>query len=189
MFKATERKPLKKYVRREFTEKELYDPVSEALEQKFMILGDVYLENTSNGKFSDGLKEQLDDYSLFILNVERMSPDLTGYLIKKEGYREDKYIIVVEIKGDRPTLKDIYQTKRYAEILQATYALLISPRKLSPERRRFLIKRKGDLTQFYPNKHILIGQFSKHKMSIQIDKELYYSIPEPFIEEPKGEKK
>ena len=176
-------------------EKELYNSVLKALEQKFMTLGDVHLENTSNGRFSEGLKEQLDDYSLFILNVERMSPDLTGYLIKKETYREDKYIIVVEIKRDRPTLKDIYQTKRYAEILQATYALLISPKKLSAERRKFLMKRKGEITQFYTNKHVLIGQSKVTSapmthpgvtpMLIQIDKNLYWNLPEPFKEESK----
>jgi len=177
-------------------EEELYNSVLKALEQKFMTLGDVHLENTSNGRFSEGLKEQLDDYSLFILNVERMSPDLTGYLVKKETYREDKYIIVVEIKRDRPTLKDIYQTKRYAEILQATYALLISPKKLSAERRKFLMKRKGEITQFYNNRQVLIGQskFDKNlvltsprviPMSIQIDKDLYWNLPEPFIEESK----
>lgn len=117
---------------------------------------------------------------------------MTGYLIKKETYREDKCIIVVEIKRDRPTLKDIYQTKRYAEVLQATYALLISPKKLSAERRRFLMKRKGEITQFHPNKQVLIG-YSKvtsapmtrpgvTPMLIQIDTNLYYSIPEPFKE-------
>ena len=183
MSEATERKILKKYIRREFAEEELYDLVSEALELKFRTLGDVHLENTSNGRFSDGLKEQLDDYSLFILNVERMSPDLTGYLVKKERHREDKYFIVVEIKGGRPTLKDIYQTKRYAEILQATYALLISPKKLSAERRKFLMKRKGEITQFHRNRHVLIGRLYTYKRSIQIDKDLYYRIPEPFGEE------
>ena len=68
-------------------EKELYNTVLKVLEQKFKTLGDVHLENTSKKRFSDEMKEQLDDYSLFILKVESMSPDLTGYLIKKEGRR------------------------------------------------------------------------------------------------------
>ena len=161
------------------TEQRLYDPIINALVDKFSPLGKCYFENTSQ-KFSEKLKEQLDDYSLFILNIERMSPDLTGYLIKKETYGESKHIIVAEIKEDKPTLKDIYQTKRYAEILHASYALLISLKKLSMERRKFLIKRKGEITQFYPNKHVLIGQFDESTRSIQIDKELYYDVPEPF---------
>lgn len=165
-----------------FTEEELYNSVSEALERKFMTLGDVHLEITAKGKFSEKMKEELKDYSLFILNIERISPDLTGFVSNEEKFGTSKPIIVVEVKK-RLALKDIYQAKRYAEILEATYALLISPKKLSPERRKFLIKRKGELTQFYPNKHVLIGQFNKSTKSIQIDKDLYYGIiAEPFKE-------
>jgi hypothetical protein len=180
----TERKSLEDVFGKE-KEEELYNSVLKALEQKFMTLGDVHLENTSNGRFSEGLKEQLDDYSLFMLKIEKMSPDLTGYLRKKETYGESKCIIVVEIKKDRPTLKDIYQTKRYAEILKADYALLIAPKKLSTERRKFLIKNKGQITQFYPNKQILIGQFIQYGVYIEIDRELYYDLPEPFKEPTK----
>ena len=102
---------------------------------------------------------------------------------KGMGVRKSKDIIVAEIKI-KPTLKDIYQTKRYAEILNASYALLISPNKLSPERRRYLMKRKEEITRFLPNKQILIGQFRQEMLEyvIQIDKELYYSLPEPFKE-------
>lgn len=166
------------------TEAELYNSVLEALERKFMALGDVHLEITAKGKFSDEMKDELEDYSLFILNIERISPDLTGFILKEEQYRESKFIIVVEVKK-RLALKDIYQTKRYAEILKADYALLVSPKKLSPERRKFLIKRRGELTEFHPRRHVLIGQFKKSTKSIEIDKDLYYDVPEPFKEESK----
>lgn len=167
-------------------EERLYEPITYALKEKFSQLGDCYLENTSK-KFPEQLKEQLDDYPLLILSVEKMSPDLTGYLTRKLPYTGAKQIIVVEIKI-KPTLKDIYQTKRYAEILNASYALLISPNRLSPERRRFLTKRKEQITQFYLNKQVLIGEFHKGlsasgvRDSIHIDKELYYNLPEPFRE-------
>jgi len=164
-------------------EERLYELIIFALQGIFSQLGECYLENTSR-KFSERLKEHLDDYPLLILRVEKMSPDVTGYVIPKGmGVGESKQIIVAEIKL-KPTLKDIYQTKRYAEILNASYALLISPSKLSPERRRFLIKRKGELTQFYPNKHIIIGQFHQQMLKnfIRIGKELYHSLPEPFKE-------
>ena len=164
-------------------EEKLYQLIIYALEEEFSQLGECYLENTSR-KFSEKLKNQLDDYPLFILSVEKMSPDVTGYVIPKGmGVRKSKDIIVAEIKI-KPTLKDIYQTKRYAEILNASYALLISPNKLSPERRRYLMKRKEEITRFLPNKQILIGQFRQHMSVnfIQIDKELYYNLPEPFRE-------
>jgi len=194
MSEATERKPLKKYIRRELTEEELYDLVSEVLELKFRALGDVHLEITATGRFSEKMKDELEDYSLFILNIERMSPDLTGFISDEEKFGKSKPIIVVEVKK-RSTLKDIYQTKRYAEILKATYALLISPEKLSPERRKFLIKRREEITRFHPNLQVLIGQSRRTRepmtrpnvfpMSIQIDKDLYYNVPEPFKEESK----
>lgn len=163
-------------------EERLYQLIIYALKDEFSQLGECYLENTSR-KFSEKLKEQLDDYPLFILSVEKMSPDVTGYVIPKGMGAKSKHIIVVEVKT-KPTLKNIYQTKRYAEILNASYALLISPNKLSPERRRFLIKRKEQITQFFPNKQVLIGQFHQEMRGnfIRIDKELYYSLPEPFRE-------
>jgi len=175
------------------SEKSLYESVLDALKKNFMTLGDVHLEITEK-KFSYEMKQELDDYSLFILNIERMSPDLTGFIRNEEKFGKSKPIIVVEVKK-RLTLKDIYQTKRYAEILNATYALLISPERLSPERRRFLIKRREDITRFYPNRQVLIGQSKETgepmtrpsvvAMSIQIDKDLYYNVPEPFKEDSK----
>lgn len=160
----------------------LYNPIKNALEIKFSDKGKCYFENTSPPRrFSDRLRGQLDDDSLFILKVEKQFPDLTGYVIRKTMAGEIKELIVVEVKEKKPTLEDIYQTKRYAEILKASYGLLISLEKLSVEHRRFLIKRR-EITQFLQDKHILIGQFNKSTKSIQIDNELYYDsqIPEPF---------
>jgi len=175
------------------SEESLYNSVLDALKKRFMTLGDVHLEITAK-KFSYEMKQELDDYSLFILNIEKMSPDLTGFIRNKAKFGKSKPIIVVEIKK-RPTLKDIYQTKRYAEILNATYALLISPKKFSPERRKFLMKRREEITRFHPNSQVLIGQSRRtgenkthpnvFPMSIQIDKDLYYNVPEPFKEESK----
>ena len=167
-------------------EERLYEPIAHALTERFSQLGDCHLENTSK-KFSEQMKGQLDDYPLLILSVEKMSPDLTGYLTRKLPYTGAKQIIVVEIKI-KPTLKDIYQTKRYAEILNASYALLISPNRLSPERRRFLIKRKEEITRFYPDKQVIIGKFFQGSSTagirdaIHIERELYYNLPEPFKE-------
>ena len=164
------------------TEWRLYNPIKNALKINFSDSDECYFENTSPPRrFSDRLKRQLDDDSLFILNIEKNFPDLTGYVLRKTMAGEIKEVIVVEVKEKKPTLKDIYQTKRYAEILKASYGLLISLEKLSVEHRRFLIKRR-EITQFLQSKHILIGQFNKSMKSIQIDNELYHDsqIPEPF---------
>lgn len=73
-------------------------------------------------------------------------------------------------------MKDIYQTKRYAEILNASYGFLISPKKLSLERRRFLIERKGQITTFSTDKQVLIGIYDEATKSIYFDTELYGNV-------------
>jgi hypothetical protein len=158
-------------------EKELYAPIMKALEDKFSLLGECHFEDTSD-RFSEELKDELDPNSVFILKVEGMRPDLTGYVIESE--KNEFNIVVVEIKN-RPTLEDIYQTKRYAEVLGASYGLLISPKRLSVERRNFLKIRKGKITSFFPNKqvgsglnkHILIGLYDETTKSIRFEPELY----------------
>jgi hypothetical protein len=147
-------------------EEKLYAPIMKALEDKFGLLGECHFEDTHKG-FSDDSKELLDDDSLSILKIQKMYPDLTGYVIEKT-YN----VIVVEVKDHKPTLQDIYQTKKYAETLNASYALLVSPKRPSVEFRRFLIKRKGQSTTFFSNKQVLIGLYNEATKSILFDGEL-----------------
>ena len=159
-------------------EERLYAPIMKVLEHKFRKLGECHFEDTHKG-FSEKLKGELEDDSLFILKAEKMSPDLTGYVIESE--KANFGIVVVEIKNTL-TLQHIYQTKRYAEILNASYGLLVSPKRLSEERRRFLIERKGQITSFFSKgtavgfKHVLIGSFNETTKSIRFDAELYGNV-------------
>jgi hypothetical protein len=148
-------------------EEKLYAPIMNILEDMFNRLGECHFENTSRG-FSEQLKDELDDDSLFILKIQKMFPDLTGYLIEKETFN----IIVAEVKDHIPTLRDIYQTKKYAETLNASYGLLVSPKRTSVELRRFLIKRKGQITRFFTNKQVLIGLYNEGTKAIQFEGEL-----------------
>ena len=119
------------------SEAALYEPVLASLSEIFKPHGEFYLEPTARTKLSDNLKSVLSDQILFVHLVERFIPDLMGY-IKRQGLQE---IIVVEVKAGNLRLKDIFQVREYAEIFDATYAILVSPRPLSEEIRRILNQR------------------------------------------------
>lgn len=168
-------------------EKTLYDNVILVLNKKFRPLGECYFEVTADGKFSSKLERKLDDYALFIFKEERYSPDVTGFLIRKETYGTSVKIIVAEVKN-KIRLTSIYQTKRYAEILNAEYALLISPKSLSERKRRFIIRRKPAITSYFPNRQIIIAELAweivtpghPHEHILKVEKDIYTSLPEPF---------
>lgn len=168
-------------------EKSLYKSVVNVLDRKFRSLGECHFEVTAEGKFSHKLERKLDDYALFIFKEEKYSPDITGFLIKKETYGTPEKIIVAEVKK-RIRLTSIYQTKRYAELLNAEYALLISPEPLSERKRRFIIRRKPAITSYFPNRQIIIAELAwempepgrPYEFILKIDKDVYTSLPEPF---------
>jgi len=159
-------------------EEHLYEPIKKALASVFIhfleLKDDYYLENTSSGMFSDKLKGALDDSALHIIRVERFSPDLTGFIRKDNSIR----IITVEVKREIK-IKHIYKAKLYAEILDATYGLLISPKPIPEDIRRF-IKHRSRVTSRYPSDPILILQFVESENRFFLDNELYLYPPEPF---------
>ena len=173
-------------------EKDLYQDVARALNKKFASLGKCYFEVTATGNFPPKLERKLDDYSLFIFKEEKYSPDITGFVTKNETYGTEQKLIVAEVKK-RIRLTNIYQTKRYAEILNAEYALLISPEPISERKRRFIIQRKPALTTYYPNRQIIIVQLVLESATrggpveylLKVDKDMYLSLPEPFKKESK----
>ena len=161
-------------------EEPLYKPVKNLLQNYLEIyMGlecKVHLEITANGKFSEELKEALDDRALSILRVERFSPDITGFLQKKDSSSRD--LITVEIKPDKIKIKHIYRAKLYADVLNAKYGLLISPKKIPEEIRRFLYDRYAVRNRQYGS--LIIAQFDKSTNEFRFDKKLYSTIPDPF---------
>jgi hypothetical protein len=77
----------------------------------------LYLEITANGRFSEFLKEQLDDRALGIINVERFSPDIMGFVQRTKSSRKE--LITVEVKAQPITLKSISRAKLYQDIFQS----------------------------------------------------------------------
>jgi len=149
-------------MKNDLTEKDLYDPIRQCLEDKFREkFGNCYLEITSDA-FSQKIKGVLETDVLLYLSKEGLRPDLTGYVIKNRFRR----IIVVEIKKDPLKAHDIYQAKMYAELFGAHYALLISPKPIQEEVRRLLAKNPRLYSHSAGYKRIIIGQFDMDKGEI-----------------------
>ncbi len=113
------------------TEQEYYPLIKDWLETQLKpIFPDVYFEITANKKFSNTLKGQIDRNRDIIFNFLREAPpDITGFI--KGDYHSD--FIVVEIKNDALKLDDVYQLKKYTDLFDAKYALLISTEEIPEE--------------------------------------------------------
>ena len=166
------------------TERELYVPIKNILIEKFESMGGkVFIENTSDGKFSRSLKEVLDIETINFLNVEGLRPDLTGYYEENDR----KEIIIVEVKAKEITLMNISQAKTYANIFNAHHCFLISSERLGREKRTF-IRSKGLMHRDY-KENLVIAWYnhgtSENERDIIIEPEvlrdLYYqTLPKPF---------
>lgn len=92
-----------------------------------------YLEITARGKFSGTLKGQIPAHRDIIFSfLKEAAPDITGFVVR-EHVRD---FIVVELKNKAAKLDDIYQTKKYADLFDARYALLVSTEEIPEEMRR-----------------------------------------------------
>ena len=166
-------------------EEPLYEPIMNALKEVFDHFGYCYLEKTADKRFSNRLKRQFSKDTLYINRVEGFFPDLTGF-VKTQSTVD---LITVEVKATSPTIKNIFQAKQQAEIFEAKYALIISPKVIPEEKRRFVKDRSSILNYSY-NRQLVIAQFNTQSVvarlngtvnQFDVDKELYYgSLPEPF---------
>ncbi len=152
-------------------EEELYLPVMKLLETMFAEVGECHLEISASG-ISEGMKKHLDDPAINILQTESKKPDIFGYILAEKSYFKRR--IVVEIKKGHLTIDDVYQVKKYAEILDAYYAFLISPKGFKEIYRRFLLQRHAPLSisGYQP---IIIMRFTGD--TLERDEELCYSDP------------
>ncbi len=115
-------------------EREYYPKIKSKLEEIFSeIFHDVYFEITADGKFSNKLKSQISDYRniVFVFLKKGTSPDITGFVNNVRKEHSAKYgilpgFVVAEFKKEKIKLDDIYQIRKYAELLDARYAFLIS---------------------------------------------------------------
>ena len=107
-------------------ERGYYESVKNWLEQ---ILKEKYasfhLEITADRQFSNVLQAQIDsNRDLIFAFLKEAAPDITGF-VKKDSSSMREFL-VVEIKANPIKLDDIYQVRKYAELFDARYALLLS---------------------------------------------------------------
>jgi len=115
-------------------ESDLYVPIKEFLDQHFSKLErNHYFEITAK-TISNKIKKEFDLNRLLLLKTERTLPDIMGF-VEKNGLNE---LFVFEIKNGKPTIRAIYQLKKYAEVLNAKYACLMCTKEISAELRKCL---------------------------------------------------
>lgn len=107
-------------------ERGYYESIKAWLEQ---ILKEKYasfhLEITADRQFSNVLQAQIDsNRDLIFAFLKEAAPDITGF-VKKDSSSPREFL-VVEIKANPIKLDDIYQVRKYAELFDARYALLVS---------------------------------------------------------------
>lgn len=165
-------------------EEQLYEPIKKALQRELESylhsekvrtssesIGRVHLEITAKGHFSEELKEVLDDNALSIIRVEKFSPDIMGFIQKSLHLKE---LITVEVKAEKIKIKHISTAKLYADIFHAKYGMVISPKRIPEEIKRFISFR------YEIRGNVIIAQFDKANDKFKFDKKLYPTTPEPF---------
>ena len=116
-------------------EKQLYRPVENALMACFSKVEKrrtIHIESTDRG-FSEAIKRSVPQGKEIVFSFFKdAKPDLTGYL--SDGTSNE--LMVVEIKDAKIQLKDIYQAKRYKELLGARYGFVVSSYRIPEELKR-----------------------------------------------------
>ena len=121
-------------------EGEYYDIVKEKLrelfEEKTVSYPNVkiHLEITANGIFSNELTSRIPSSRdiIFSFLKRRLAPDITGFIETPilPGF------VVVEVKRGKIELDHLYQLKKYADLLDAKFAFLVSLKPIPEEIRR-----------------------------------------------------
>jgi len=118
----------------ESKESQYYKPVKTKVEEILKETQRAYhLEITAGRTFSNKLKRKISDYRHIVFYfLKDVAPDITGFI------EEDVLtkFIVVEIKNEPIKLDHIYQVRKYAELFEARYALLVSTKEIPEEIKR-----------------------------------------------------
>lgn len=141
-------------------ENKYYEPVRTKLEEILKArFHSVYLVVTAKKVFPEKLKAKIrNERDIVFFFLRQAAPDITGFV--REYFLFD--FVVVEIKVERIRLDDIYQAKKYADLFEARYALLISTEEIPEEIKR--LYRAGDsLLQLSVGEELILAQFDKKK--------------------------
>ncbi len=122
------------HIRSRITPRESDNPYIQVLEKLTVPAKKIYLEITADEKSpSNTLKSKISPgRDLIYLFLKSARPDLTGFI----EVNQILDFIVVEFKNDTISLDDIYQLKKYADLFDAKYSLLVSTREIPFEVKR-----------------------------------------------------
>jgi len=95
--------------------------------------------------------------------LKEAAPDITGF-VKKDSASLREFV-VVEVKTTPIKLDDIYQTRKYAELFDARYALLISTSEI-PEKITRLSRVVIPLLMLPANKQLTLVRFGDEGRAI-----------------------
>lgn len=155
-------------------ERLLYEPARRALEKYFKKFGECHLEVTSEGAISEPLKDLLEEHTpltLYLNSIESFRPDLTGWFAKEyyQAYGK-KEIIVVEVKKEKPEIKDIFRQARvYGEVFGAKHSLIVTPEPIPAQKRKILEDRPVILSYSDNREQVRICQLNVEKEEIMKD--------------------
>lgn len=164
-------------MRNNYLEKDLYKPIKDYFEKIISKDFDIEIEVFETHKTIP--KNILDLYPRLndVNTIYSYKPDLI-FIFKKENK-----IGIIEVKDDPLKMVDVYQAKRYSEIIQADFSFLISPYDFSRDDQNIMKNEETSyISNYYINKNdeislrqINIGILSLDKNNMNIDDIRFYS--------------
>lgn len=121
-----------------------------------------HLEITANKNFSNKLKAEISpggERDIIFRFLKDAAPDISGFI--KNEYSSD--FIVIEFKNEEIGIDYIFQTKKYAELFKAKYALLISTQEIPVEIKRLSKVVYPLLSNGYGGERITLVHFDEEK--------------------------
>lgn len=144
-------------------ERDYYETIKTKLDELIRSrFSNVYLEITAEKKFTNKLKAEISPHGhrdIIFHFLKGAAPDITGFI--KGEYLSD--FIVIEIKNEEIKIDDIYQTRKYAELFNAKYALLISTKEVPEEIKRLSKVVYSLLSSGYSYERIILIEFDAKK--------------------------
>ena len=103
---------------------------------------------------------------MFLLNRKEFRPDIMGYVKtppRSNIFYFSEFLTVVEVKSTKPSVRDLFQVKKYGELYNALISILVSIRKPEPRFLALLEKRPTLLQLPISGAQVYITRFSTEK--------------------------
>jgi hypothetical protein len=119
--------------------------------------GGSHLEVTATKGLTDPIKKAIPVEREIAFSFLTDRPDIAGVLETQFA----KHLLVAEVKEESPTLADIYQVKRYKEVLGARYAFLFTIGQIQERLKRLCNRAPAILRSFGDDGYsfLVIAQF------------------------------